>query len=69
AMSAFAHFACCSPNIVHFDFDTALMFREDPVEGGICYGKNGQIHLPSQPGLGARISEQWLAKMESIQFS
>jgi len=69
AMTAFAHFSCCSPNIIHFDFDTALMFKEDPVEGGICYGKNGQIHLPSQPGLGARISEQWLTKMESIQFA
>ena len=69
AMTAFAHFACCSPNIVHFDFDTALMFREDPVEGGICYGKKGQIHLPDLPGLGARISKEWLAKMESVQFA
>src|SRR5699024_9379959 len=34
AMTAFAHFSLCSPLIVHFDFDTALMFSEDPVTGG-----------------------------------
>jgi L-alanine-DL-glutamate epimerase-like enolase superfamily enzyme len=35
AMTAFAHFALCDPLIQHFDFDTALMFSEDPVKDGI----------------------------------
>lgn len=64
AMTAFAHFALCSPQIVHFDFDTALMFREDPVTGGIVYEKNGVVKVPESIGLGATIEEAWLRKME-----
>jgi L-alanine-DL-glutamate epimerase-like enolase superfamily enzyme len=69
AMTAFAHFACCSPQIVHYDFDTALMFRQDPVSGGIRYEKNGVIQLPEGNGLGATIAEEWLEKMEAIHLS
>jgi len=68
AMTAFAHFACCSPQIVHYDFDTALMFREDPVTGGIRYQKNGVIELPTGTGLGATIEEEWLQRMEAIHL-
>ena len=66
AMTAFAHFALCSDQIEHYDFDTALMFSEDPVEGGISYEKNGVIHLPEEPGLGARIKLSALEKMEKV---
>ena len=62
AMTAFAHFACCSSYITHYDFDTALMFSEDPVDEGIVYN-NGHITLPDTPGIGAQISERWLDKM------
>ncbi len=55
AMTAFAHFSLCDPLIVHFDFDTALMFSEDPVKGGIVYEKNGLIRITETPGLGASI--------------
>ena len=68
AMTAFAHFALCSDQIVHFDFDTALMLREDPVEGGIEYKPGGVIEVPEVPGLGAKISEQWLSNSESCRF-
>jgi L-alanine-DL-glutamate epimerase-like enolase superfamily enzyme len=68
AMTAFAHFALCSPLIQHYDFDTALMFREDPVEGGIQYEPNGRIKVPEQPGLGATISDAWLNKMEKVSI-
>ena len=68
AMSAFAHFALCSPAIVHFDFDTALMFREDPVTGGIQYRENGVITVPETPGLGAVIDDERLSAMEHITF-
>lgn len=64
AMSAFAHFSLCSPLIVHFDFDTALMFSQDPVSGGIDYAPNGLITVPDTPGLGAIVEEKWLAKAE-----
>jgi L-alanine-DL-glutamate epimerase-like enolase superfamily enzyme len=66
AMTAFAHFALCSPLIEHYDFDTALMFSEDPVSGGIIYEKNGVVKVPEAIGLGATIDESWLRKMEKV---
>lgn len=66
AMTAFAHFSLCSPMIEHYDFDTALMFIEDPVTGGIKYEQNGVVKVPESKGLGAWIDETWLKKMESI---
>jgi len=66
AMTAFAHFALCSPSIEHYDFDTALMFSEDPVTGGITYEKNGVVKVPEKPGLGATIETDWLNRMEKI---
>jgi L-alanine-DL-glutamate epimerase-like enolase superfamily enzyme len=66
AMTAFAHFSLVSPLIEHFDFDTALIFKEDPVSGGIIYNPGGVVEVPEQPGLGATISEEWLQKLESV---
>jgi L-Ala-D/L-Glu epimerase len=66
AMTAFAHFALCSPNIVHYDFDTALMFSADPVTGGIVYEKNGVVKVPETIGLGATIEESWLKEMVKV---
>lgn len=66
AMTAFAHFSLCDSLIEHFDFDTALMFREDPVTGGIVYGKNGLVTVPDVPGLGATLSDEWLQKLEKV---
>ena len=64
AMTGFAHFALCSPDIVHFDFDTALMLKEDPVTGGIEYAANGVVKVPDAIGLGATIEKNWLSKLE-----
>jgi o-succinylbenzoate synthase len=66
AMTAFAHFSLCSPLIEHYDFDTALMFSEDPVSAGIKYEKNGVIKVPETNGLGATIEQGWLKKMEKV---
>jgi L-alanine-DL-glutamate epimerase-like enolase superfamily enzyme len=66
AMTAFAHFALCSDAIRHFDFDTALMFSEDPVTGGIVYREKGVVEVPDTPGLGATVTEQRLSKMEKV---
>ncbi|GAB3415009.1 mandelate racemase/muconate lactonizing enzyme family protein [Niabella aquatica] len=59
AMTAFAHLALCSDNITYFDFDTALMFSEDPVEGGIIYKENGVIEVPEAPGIGATLKKKF----------
>ncbi len=66
AMTAFAHFSLCSPVIEHYDFDTSLMFSEDPVEGGMLYKQNGIIEVPETTGLGASINKSWLKKMEKV---
>ncbi len=60
AFTAAAHLALASDSIVFFDFDTPLMFIEDPVAGGIIYGDKGIISVPDTPGLGARINEEYL---------
>ena len=65
-ITAAAHLALCSDDIIHCDFDTPLMFTEDPVSGGVVYEANGVVKVPEVPGLGASINEEWLGKMESI---
>lgn len=60
AMTTFAHLALCSPNIIHFDFDTALMFSKDPVDGGIIYNNDGMIEVPDKPGIGATVKDEFL---------
>lgn len=65
-VTAEAHLAHTSNNILYYDFDTPLMFSEDPISGGISYEKNGLVVLPETPGLGAGIDEGRLIKMERI---
>jgi L-Ala-D/L-Glu epimerase / N-acetyl-D-glutamate racemase len=65
-MTAFAHLALCSDNILHCDFDTSLMFTEDPVSGGMTYHENGVVKVPETGGLGAWIEEEYLARFEHI---
>lgn len=65
-MTAGAHLALSDKHIVHCDFDTPLMFTEDPVSGGILYKENGVIDVPDVPGLGATIKEAYLQKAEQV---
>jgi L-Ala-D/L-Glu epimerase len=51
--TASAHLATTSDIVAFYDFDTPLMFMEDPIVGGISYGPNGEITIPEKPGLGA----------------
>jgi L-alanine-DL-glutamate epimerase-like enolase superfamily enzyme len=53
--TAAAHLALTSDQIVYCDFDTPLMFEEDPVKGGIVYQDRGRIIVPEVPGLGAQL--------------
>lgn len=65
-MTASAHLALSSKAVKFCDFDTPLMYSEDPVEGGISYHEKGKIKVPETPGLGARIQEKWLKRMEKV---
>lgn len=67
-MTANAHLALTSKYIRYFDFDTPLMFSEDPVSNGIVYKEKGLVEVPDTPGLGAIISEEWLQKLEQVIF-
>ena len=67
-MTANAHLALTSKNIRYYDFDTPLMFAEDPVSGGIEYKENGLVEVPETPGLGASISEETLKQLEHIEL-
>ncbi|HXA03031.1 MAG TPA: dipeptide epimerase [Cytophagaceae bacterium] len=58
--TASAHVALTSNNIIHCDFDSPLMFVDDPVVGGITYDRKGVVTVPDTPGLGATIDEKYL---------
>jgi L-Ala-D/L-Glu epimerase len=62
--TASAHLALKSDNIIFYDFDTPLMFTEDPVTGGISYDSRGIMTVPETPGLGAGIDLNFLKKQE-----
>ncbi|MEJ7586182.1 MAG: dipeptide epimerase [Ferruginibacter sp.] len=66
AFTAAAHLALVSDAIVYFDFDTPLMFMEDPVSGGIQYDDKGVITVPETTGLGAVIDERYLGNLQKI---
>ncbi|MEP6616869.1 MAG: dipeptide epimerase [Ginsengibacter sp.] len=68
-MTASAHLALTNDCIVHCDFDTPLMFTEDPVEGGIIYKANGVIEVPNVAGLGAVISDSYLKNAEKMAIT
>jgi len=68
-MTAFAHLALCSDDILYCDFDTPLMFTEDPVSGGLTYHENGVVKLPEAIGLGASIEESYLGGLEKVVMS
>ncbi len=64
--TAAAHVALSSDRIVHCDFDTPLMFEEDPVNGGIGYSDKGEVTVPEAAGLGAGFEESYLQRLEKI---
>lgn len=66
AFTAAAHLALASDAIIFYDFDTPLMFLEDPVTGGIIYGAKGVVTVPDIPGLGAGIKGEYLKGLEKV---
>lgn len=64
--TASAHLALTSDNIKFCDFDTPMMFSEDPVSGGIQYGPNGVVAVPEVPGLGASLDVLYLQKLNGF---
>ncbi len=64
ALTAFAHMATACDNIIFYDMDTCLIGHlEDPVHGGARYD-NYHVVLPNAVGIGADISDAFLAVCE-----
>lgn len=66
AFTATAHLALASDAICYYDFDTPLMFIEDPVTGGISYNSKGVVTVPEIPGLGAAVDEAYLKGLVKV---
>jgi L-alanine-DL-glutamate epimerase-like enolase superfamily enzyme len=61
--TASAHLALTSDTVKFCDFDTPMMFCEDPVSGGIQYGLNGLVSVPETPGLGVSLDSEYLQRL------
>lgn len=66
--TAAAHVSLSSKQVVFFDFDTPLMFETDPVDGGISYGKNGEILMPEGNGLGCHFKQAYLNSLDKFEL-
>ncbi len=64
--TASAHFSLVSDNIIYCDFDTPMMFTEDPVIGGITYSKGGFVTVPDAVGLGASLDENFMNRLKKV---
>lgn len=67
--TASAHLALTSDAVKFCDFDSPMMFSEDPVAGGIEYGPNGLVTVPELPGLGASLDSVHLKKLTGFVVS
>jgi L-Ala-D/L-Glu epimerase len=66
AITALVHFAYSSDLIVHYDLDTPLLLKEDPVIGGMVFKENGIVEIDETIGIGAKIEEVYLEKCEKV---
>ena len=67
--TAAAHLALTSNNIIYCDFDTPLMFVEDPISGGITYDNKWVIGLADATGLGASVDEVYLKMLKKVEIT
>ena len=66
ALTAFAHFAMASDNIIFYDMDTCMLgHKADPVTGGVQF-KGFMVEVPHTPGIGADVKDDSLEKCEHI---
>lgn len=64
--TATAHVALVGKTICYYDFDTPLMFDEDPVIGGISYQQRGVVTLTDNVGLGASFDPAYLDSLKVL---
>jgi L-Ala-D/L-Glu epimerase len=66
AITALVHFAYSSDLIVHFDLDTPLLLKEDPVVGGMLFKENGVVEIDETIGIGVKIEASYLENCENV---
>lgn len=65
-ITALVHFDLAWDNIIFHDLDSPLMLSEDPVIGGMEYGKDWQVTVTDDPGHGADFDPVFLQKFEMM---
>lgn len=66
ALTAFAHFANAFDVVQFYDMDTCMLgHKTDPVKGGLTFDEFS-ISLPSEPGIGAIVDEDFLKTLEML---
>lgn len=68
AITALVHFAYCSDLIVHYDLDTPLMLKEDPIVGGMIFKENGIVEIDDAIGIGVKVDEEYLKTLQSVKI-
>jgi L-alanine-DL-glutamate epimerase-like enolase superfamily enzyme len=66
AITALVHFAYSSNLIVHYDLDTPLMLKEDPIVGGMVFNENGIVEIDESNGIGATVDIEFLKNCEKV---
>ena len=49
--------------------DSPLMQSEDPIKGGLKYGKNWEVIVTDKPGHGAEYDKSFLKKFDKVNIS
>ncbi|MEJ8842067.1 dipeptide epimerase [Lacibacter sp. H375] len=66
AITTLVHFAYSSDLIIHYDLDTPLMLKEDPVVGGMVFKENGIVEIDEAVGIGATVDDEYLKKCDKV---
>jgi hypothetical protein len=66
AITALVHFAYSSDLIVHYDLDTPLMLKDDPIVGGMIFKENGIVEINNSIGIAAKVDTQFLKTCEKM---
>ncbi len=69
AFTASACLATTSSAVKHCDMDTPLMFKEDPVEGGMTFAPNGRLELSDVIGIGASIGKRYRSGTQILEVA
>lgn len=68
-ISALVHFDMVWDHIIHHDLDSPLMLSEDPVIGGLQYGKDWEVTVDDTHGHGADFDPVFLKRFDKIEIS